>query len=155
MKKIVLIWIGKTEDIYLEENIQKYTKRIEKYVNLEVKTVPAGKEKTPDLLKHIQGKALLSEIKTEDFLILLDEKGLEFTSTNFANFLQKTQVKTKGNLIFVIGGAFGFSQDVYQRANEKLALSKMTFPHQIIRLFFAEQIYRAFTIINGEKYHHD
>lgn len=156
--KIKLIAIGKTDEAYLEEGIDKYLKRLKHYLPVEVIIIPnikQGGKFTADNLKEAEGKLILQKVQDGDHLVLLDEKGKTFTSTEYANFLQKKLNSVSSNLIFVIGGAFGFSPAVYQRANEQISLSKMTFSHQMIRLFFVEQLYRGFTILRGEKYHHD
>jgi 23S rRNA (pseudouridine1915-N3)-methyltransferase len=156
--KIKLIAIGKTDEAYLEEGIDKYLKRLKHYHPVEVIIIPnikQGGKFTADNLKDAEGKLILQKVQDGDHLVLLDEKGKTFTSTEYANFLQKKLNSVSSNLIFVIGGAFGFSPAVYARANEQISLSNMTFSHQMIRLFFAEQLYRGFTILRGEKYHHD
>lgn len=156
--KIKLIAIGKTDEAYLEEGIDKYLKRLKHYLPVEVIIIPnikQGGKFTADNLKEAEGKLILQKVQDGDHLVLLDEKGKTFTSTEYANFLQKKLNSVSSNLIFVIGGAFGFSPTVYARANEQISLSKMTFSHQMIRLFFVEQLYRGFTILKGEKYHHD
>ena len=156
--KIKLIAIGKTDEAYLEEGIDKYLKRLKHYHPLEVIIVPnikQGGKFTADNLKEAEGKLILQKVQDGDHLVLLDEKGKTFTSTEYANFLQKKLNSVSSSLIFVIGGAFGFSPAVYARANEQISLSKMTLSHQMIRLFFVEQLYRGFTILKGEKYHHD
>jgi 23S rRNA (pseudouridine1915-N3)-methyltransferase len=155
--KIKLIVVGKTEDAYLEEGIEKYMKRIGHYIAFELMYLPdvkSGSKMSSDKLKEEEGKQILSKIQPNDYVILMDERGSIFSSVEFSKFLQKKMNASTSNLIFVIGGAFGFSNDVYQRAQETMALSKMTFSHQMVRLFFIEQVYRAFTIIKGEKYHH-
>src|SRR5699024_7595916 len=103
----------------------------------------------------LEGKLLLNKLKKQDYVILLDERGKEFTSSNFAKSLQKLFNTGHQKIVFIIGGAYGFSDEIYQRSNSKLALSKMTFSHQMIRLFFVEQLYRAMTILKGESYHHE
>ena len=156
--KIKLIAIGKTDEAFLEEGIEKYLKRLKHYHPVEFIVIPdikQGGKYTADNLKEAEGKLILQKVQEGDYLILLDDKGKMFTSSEFATFLQKKLNSVTTNLIFVIGGAFGFSPAVYQRANEKLSLSKMTFSHQMVRLFFTEQLYRGFTILRGEKYHHE
>lgn len=156
--KIKLIAIGKTDEAFLEEGIDKYLKRLKHYHPVELIIIPdikGGGKFTADKLKDAEGKLILQKVQDGDHLILLDEKGKTFTSSEFATFLQKKLNAVTTNLVFVIGGAFGFSPEVYTRANDKIALSKMTFSHQMVRLFFVEQIYRGFTILRGEKYHHD
>ena len=156
--KIKLIAIGKTDEKYLEEGIEKYLKRLKHYTPFELTVIPdikQGGKFTAEKLKEEEGKLILQKLQEGDQLVLLDEKGKNFTSTEFANFLQKKLNTVNTNLVFVIGGAFGFSPAVYQRANEQISLSRMTFSHQMVRLFFTEQLYRGFTILRGEKYHHE
>lgn len=150
--------IGKTDEPYLEEGIEKYAKRLKHYVSFEkviLADVKQGAKLAVDKLKEEEGRLILSKVENSDLLVLLDEKGNEFTSSQFASYLQKKMNTVSGNLVLVIGGAFGFSGEVYSRANEKISLSKMTFSHQMVRLFITEQLYRAFTILRGEKYHHE
>jgi 23S rRNA (pseudouridine1915-N3)-methyltransferase len=154
--KIKLIVIGKTDESYLKEGIDKYLKRLKNYVSFELivlKDVVVGKKTNLTLQKELEGKSILEKVNTNDFLALLDENGEQYSSINFSKYIQK-RMNAGNDLIFVIGGPFGFSEEVYSRANAKLSLSKMTFSHQMVRLFFIEQIYRAFTILKGEKYHH-
>jgi 23S rRNA (pseudouridine1915-N3)-methyltransferase len=155
--KIKLLVIGKTDEAYLSEGIAKFFKRITHYINYEIEVIPdlkQGKKLSTEKLKEEEGKLILKKLGAHDQLILLDEKGSAFTSRQFSAFLQK-KLNGGANIVFTIGGAFGFSKEVYERANEKISLSSMTFSHQIVRLFFNEQLYRAFTILKGEKYHHD
>ncbi len=155
--KIELWVIGKTDFDYLKEGIVLYEKRLKHYASFEtvviqdVKNGPLSKND----LKLKEGELILNKLQKEDFLILLDETGKSLTSMEFANFMEKKQVDGVKRVVFQIGGAFGFSEAVYQRANILLSFSKMTFSHQMIRLFFVEQLYRAFTIIKGEKYHNE
>lgn len=154
--KMKLIAIGKTDEAFLVEGIEKYFKRLKHYVSFEIMVlndVKTGKKLNIELQKEQEGRAILEKVQSNETLILLDENGKDFTSVGFANFLQK-KLNAGNNLVFVIGGPFGFSTEVYQRADAQLALSKLTFSHQMVRLFFVEQLYRAFTIIKGEKYHH-
>lgn len=154
--KMKLIAIGKTDEAFLVEGIEKYLKRLKHYVSFEIMVlndVKTGKKLNIELQKEQEGRAILEKVQSNETLILLDENGKDFTSVGFANFLQK-KLNAGNNLVFVIGGPFGFSIEVYQRADAQLALSKLTFSHQMVRLFFVEQLYRAFTIIKGEKYHH-
>jgi 23S rRNA (pseudouridine1915-N3)-methyltransferase len=155
--KIKLLVVGKTDEKYLCEGIEKFFKRINHYINYEMEVIPDVKPGgKPDIskLKLEEGKLILKKINLKDQVILLDEKGSAFTSLQFSNFLQK-KINGGANLVFVIGGPFGFSKEVYERANDKVSLSAMTFSHQMIRLFFNEQLYRAFTILKGEKYHNE
>ena len=156
--KISLFFTGKTSFDFIEKGITEYEKRIKRYVNFEIKIikdVKVGKKMPPGVLKKKEGEHILKELKDSDFLILLDEKGKQYTSREFAKFIENNTITGTKRLVFVVGGAFGFSEAVYKRANSKLSLSKMTFSHQPIRLLFAEQLYRAFTIIKGEPYHND
>ncbi len=156
--KITLLAIGKTGAKYLQEGIEQYNKRIGHYVPFEFKILPdvkTTKSLTPEKQKEMEGDIFMSAIQTGDVIVLLDERGKEMTSREFANYLDKKMVTVAKNLIFIIGGPYGFSKAMYDRANEKLSLSKMTFSHEMIRLFFIEQIYRAMTILKGEPYHHD
>lgn len=154
--KIKLITIGKTDEAYLKEGINKYTSRLKHYISFEFKEIPdlkLGKKLNINLQKEAEGKEILKLISKSEFVVLLDEKGAEFDSVGFSQFIQK-RLNTGMDLTFVIGGPFGFSDEVYSFSNTKIALSQMTFSHQMVRLFFTEQIYRSFTILKGEKYHH-
>jgi 23S rRNA (pseudouridine1915-N3)-methyltransferase len=155
--KILLLQIDKTQDHYLEEGIEIYAKRLKNYTSFETKTISMPKnvrQKSIPEQKTEEGKRILEEISKDDHLILLDEKGKEFTSETFANLIAQKQNASLKRVVFLIGGPFGFDTAVYERANAKIAFSQMTFSHQMIRLFFSEQLYRAFTILKGEKYHH-
>jgi len=154
--KIKLIVIGKTNESYLKEGILKYTNRLKHYVEFEIKELPdvkIGKKLNIDLQKKAEGKEILELISKSEFVILLDENGREYDSVGFAQFIQK-RLNSGMNLTFVIGGPFGFSDEVYNHSNMKISLSQMTFSHQMVRLFFTEQIYRSMTLLKGEKYHH-
>jgi len=146
--------LGKHDSIATEERVLDYEKRIKHYTSFSLQVLPASKEQNINLYKEKEGVAVLSKLDKNDFLILLDEKGEEYTSEKFAAYIQKLQNQNKSNVVFLIGGAYGFSNDVYKRADAKIALSKLTFPHQLVRVIFMEQLYRAFTILKGEKYHH-
>ncbi len=156
--KIVLLSIGKTSEEYLIEGIAQYQKRLKHYTQFELIEVPNIKKaqnfSKNELMKK-EGELILNKIQASDYLVLLDDKGQGFTSVKFSNKVQQWMLSGKKRLVFVIGGAYGFSDIVYQRGNEKLSLSKMTFSHQMVRLFFVEQIYRAYTILNNEPYHHE
>lgn len=158
LMKIEFRVVGKTHEAYLREGIEIYHKRIGHYLPYAMEVLPdikqAGKL-SPEQLKDQEGKMILQKINPDDCLILLDEKGKTFTSVQFAGFLSKLLQQPYKRIIFQVGGAFGFSQEVYQRANNQLSLSDMTFSHQMIRLFFTEQLYRAMTIIRNEKYHNE
>ncbi|MEO7214815.1 23S rRNA (pseudouridine(1915)-N(3))-methyltransferase RlmH [Mucilaginibacter sp.] len=155
--KITFITVGKTEDAYLKDGIEKYVKRLKHYTKLELAEIPELKNTkalTEDQQKTKEAELILKKVTQQDHLILLDEAGQEFTSVQFANYLNKRAISSVASLVFVVGGPYGFDQSVYQRANDKISLSRMTFSHQMVRLFFVEQLYRAFTIIKGEPYHH-
>ena len=155
--KIVLLAIGKTNEQYLIEGISQYQKRLKHYTQFEMLELPNIKNtknfSNAELIKR-EGELILKQLQSSDHLVLLDDKGKDFTSPKFAEKLQSWMLSGKKRLVFVIGGAYGFSEDVYARGNEKLSLSKMTFSHQMVRLFFVEQIYRGYTILNNEPYHH-
>jgi len=155
--KITFLTVGKTEDAYLKEGIEKYVKRLKHYTRLEIIELPELKNTkalTPEQQKVKEAEMILKKIGVTDHVILLDENGMELTSKQFAGYINKKAVSSGVNLVFVVGGPYGFDEQVYQRANDKLSLSLMTFSHQMVRLFFTEQLYRAFTIIKGEPYHH-
>ena len=155
--KIVLVVVGKTNEKYLIEGISDYQKRLKHYINFEIveilniKNVKNFSEKQ---LIRKEGEMILKQINTSDYLVLLDDQGNDFSSPSFAEKLQQWMISGKKRLVFVVGGAYGFSQEVYDRGNEKLSLSRMTFSHQMVRLFFVEQLYRGYTILNNEPYHH-
>ncbi len=154
--KIKLICAGKTTDPYLMEGIEKYCKRLKHYTRFELIELPEvkGKTKPVEAVREEEGEVFLSRLDPGDYVILLDENGKSWTSVEFSESLQNKMNRSVASLVFIIGGPFGFSQSVYAIANDKLSLSKMTFSHQMVRLFFVEQLYRAFTILRGEKYHH-
>jgi 23S rRNA (pseudouridine1915-N3)-methyltransferase len=155
--KITMLAIGKTTNAYLRESIAIYTKRLQHYIPFEIKELPdvrnAGNLPHAQL-KAQEGQLLLRQLGPNDDLLLLDENGSQFSSEEWAGYLEKKLCYTSRSLVFVVGGAFGFSDDVIQRATDKISLSRMTFSHQMARLIFAEQLYRACTIIKGEPYHH-
>lgn len=155
--KLTLILVGKTNAEHLKEGISLYEKRIGHYIPFEIKILPDVKnsKSLPEKeLKIKEGELILKALTPGDDVILLDDKGIELDSVEFAKFIGRGMVRSTKSMIFVIGGAYGFSDDVYNRASMKISLSKMTFSHQLVRLIFAEQLYRAFTIIKGEPYHH-
>ncbi len=153
---ISLLNVGKTDNKALELLIDDYIKRINRFVKYKhdfiIPPKNIGKLK-PEQVKKLEGELILKYCFDTDYIILLDEKGESYTSVEFSNFIQKTMNKGYKSIVFVTGGAYGFSQPVYQRANEMISFSKMTTTHQLIRLFFSEQLYRAFTIIKGHPYH--
>jgi 23S rRNA (pseudouridine1915-N3)-methyltransferase len=155
--KITILCIGKTNTAYLKEGISIYLDRLKHYARLEYRELPdvSSKGLTPDQLKQKEGELLFKTLKLEDHVLLLDERGEEFSSRKFASFIQKKLNTGAKSLVLIIGGAFGFSEEIYARANGKISLSQMTFSHEMIRLLLVEQTYRAFTILKGESYHHD
>lgn len=155
--KIKLICIGKTGKDFLIAGEQEYLNRLKHYVSMERIEIPDiknAKSLSIDQIKELEGKEILSKLQSGDQLILLDENGKLFSSTEFADFLQQKFNQGGKGLVFVIGGAYGFSGEVYEKSIFKISLSKMTFSHQMIRMIFFEQVYRAMTILKGEPYHH-
>ncbi len=156
--KFELRAIGKTSHEYLKEGMSMYEKRMKRYISfsfIEIPDIKNAKNLHKEVLKKKEGELILKKVGKNDFIILLDEKGKELTSKQMAATLEKKFLPMGKKIIFIIGGAYGFSEEIYDRANMKISLSKMTFSHQMVRLFFIEQLYRAFTIINNEPYHHD
>ncbi|MDR2653128.1 MAG: 23S rRNA (pseudouridine(1915)-N(3))-methyltransferase RlmH [Prevotellaceae bacterium] len=156
--KITLVITGKTNFEWVSQAVEMYSKRIKKYVSFDIKyiaDIKNTKNMTTEIQKNKEGELILSVLDTKDNVVLLDERGEDFSSVQFADLISGKIIASTKSLVFVVGGAYGFSQDVYKRANSKLSLSRMTFSHQSVRLIFAEQLYRAFTIINGEPYHHE
>lgn len=155
--KATLILIGKTDNKMYQAAIDDYTARISHYIPFDIQTIhdiKNSKNLSEDQQKQKEGECILKLLQPSDTVVLLDEHGKEFRSVEYASWIEKKQ-QTAKRLVFIIGGPYGFSQDVYGRANEKISLSKMTFSHQMVRLIFAEQLYRACTIIKGEPYHHE
>jgi 23S rRNA (pseudouridine1915-N3)-methyltransferase len=154
--KITLILIGKTSSAEVKSICGDYMQRIGRYVKIEETTLENRGAKTGDWqkIKELEGELILKKVLPPDYVILLDDKGKEFTSEQFAAHMENLFNQSMKNICFIVGGAYGFSDSVYKRANSKLSLSKMTFSHQIIRALFLEQLYRAFTIIHNEPYHH-
>lgn len=156
--KIALVQTGKTTDKNISEIADLYTNRIKKYTSFEIITLPdlknPGNIPVPEL-KLREGKKLIQIINPDDYVILLDERGKEFRTIEFSVLMGKMFMLPKKRILFVIGGAWGFSDEVYNRADLKMSLSKLTFPHQLVRLLFLEQLYRVFTVIKGEPYHHE
>ena len=154
---IKLLAVGKTDNPALQQLIDMYEKRLSYYINFELQLLPDiknSKSLSEEQQKAKEGELILGNVASSHHLILLDERGKELTSVAFADELQKKMNAGIKQLTFVIGGPYGFSKEVYDRANGKLSLSKLTFSHQMIRLFFVEQLYRAFTILKNEPYHH-
>ena len=155
--KITLLVVGKTTSAQIESLIQEYQKRLTHYVPFALQVIPELKNTkalTPDQQKQAEGELILRAVAQIADLVLLDEHGKEYRSIEFADYIQK-KMSSGRDVVFVVGGPYGFSEAVYQRANGKISLSKMTFSHQMVRLFFVEQIYRAMTILRGEPYHHE
>lgn len=155
--RIKVICIGKTGKSFLVEGEKEYLKRLTRYIPFEKVEIPDlknAKKLTEDQIKLQEGKEILSKIDSLDHVVLLDENGKEYTSEKFADYLQNRFNQGGKTIVFIIGGAYGFSSELYDRANDKIALSKMTFSHQMIRMLFFEQVYRAMTILKGEPYHH-
>ena len=154
---IKLLAIGKTDSSQLQELVEVYQRRLQHYINFEIELIPDLK-KTKNLSeeqqKEKEGELILKRLAPTDMLILFDEKGKQYTSIEFSSFLQKKMNSGIKQLVFLIGGPYGFSNEIYSKASGKISLSKMTFSHQMVRLFITEQIYRAFTILRNEPYHH-
>ena len=155
--KITVILVGKTQSKELKILMEEYEKRLKRYIQVNWIELPDYKNRgkvTADELKKIEGQLILSKLSGGDELYLFDEKGEEFTSVGFSKFFRKKMNSGVRNLVFVVGGAYGFSDEVYAKSKGKIAISKLTFPHQLIRVLILEQIYRSYTIIKGEPYHH-
>ena len=155
--KIILIQVGSTVDKYLNIGVNEYSNRLKHYTRfetLEIKDIKNAGRLSRDELKKKEASEISSRLNNSDYVVLLDERGKEFTSEKFATFIQDRMNSGVKRVVFIIGGAFGFSEEIYQRANNKISLSQMTFSHRMIRLLFTEQLYRAHTILRGEPYHH-
>ncbi|MBN4082112.1 23S rRNA (pseudouridine(1915)-N(3))-methyltransferase RlmH [bacterium AH-315-B15] len=156
--KIKILFLGKTTQSFVSEGEAEYLKRLGKYLKVERTIIPEPKNAaklSPNELKKAEGELILKNIEAGSIVVLLDEKGDEFTSRDFANWLQKRINQGPKSITFIVGGAYGFSDEVYKMASHKVALSQMTFSHQMVRVIFLEQLYRAFSILNNEPYHHD
>lgn len=156
--EINLLVIGKTSSCQLADLTDEYIRRAARYTPFEMRVLPDvrnAKALTPQQRKQAEGKLILDALRPSDFLMLLDERGKQFTSVTFAEMLQKRMASGLKRLVFLVGGPYGFSPEVYDRADAKISLSAMTFSHEMVRLFFAEQVYRAMTILRGEPYHHE
>ena len=155
--KITLLVVGKTTDTHIDSLIQEYLKRLTHYVPFALQVIPEirnTKALTLEQQKQAEGELILRSISPSPKMILLDEHGQELRSIEYAEYLQRAMLSGQ-DVVFVVGGPYGFSDAVYQRSNGKISLSKMTFSHQMVRLFFVEQMYRAMTILRGEPYHHE
>ncbi len=156
--KISLMMVGATDRKYLNEGIEDYQKRLIHYLPFEIRVIADVKNSrnlTSDQQKEKEGKAILDQVSSGDELVLLDVEGVEYSSPGLAKWIEKRMIFGTRQVVFVVGGPYGFSDTVYKRADSKMSLSKFTFPHQLVRLLFIEQLYRAMTIIKGEPYHHD
>jgi 23S rRNA (pseudouridine1915-N3)-methyltransferase len=155
--KISFWSVGKTNEAYVKQGVEEFTRRISKYFKVEWTIIPmpknAGMMSVMDLKKK-EGEMILGRLEKTDYLVALDERGKQLNSVGLANFLQARANESVKNLVFVIGGAFGLDESVLKRADYKWSLSALTFPHQLVRLILAEQLYRAYTIMKNEKYHH-
>ena len=155
---IELIVVGKTDQKEVEALVEMYAKRINRYCKFSITTladVRNTKNMAPSRQKQLEGEAILRLLGEGDCLTLMDERGAQYTSMEYAQWLQKRMLSGVKRLVLVIGGPYGFSEEVYKRADQKISLSKMTFSHQIVRAIFTEQLYRAFTILHNEPYHHE
>jgi 23S rRNA (pseudouridine1915-N3)-methyltransferase len=156
--KIALLSIGKTDNRLFKEIIDEYVKRLNYYIPFEDIYIPDIKNRksiSEVEQKNLEGDKLIKALELTDYIVLLDEKGKKFNSSGFANYIEKKMYTVPKRLVFIIGGPYGFSKSVYNIANEKISLSEMTFTHQMVRMIFTEQLYRAMTIINNEPYHHE
>lgn len=156
--KIKLLLVGKTVADYLKEGMALYEGRLKHYVSFRIEEIPELKQASSlsrEMVKEKEGELIAAHLKDSDHVILLDERGTRYTSINWAKHLERCMLTSPKDIVLVIGGSYGFAQRIYDRADEKLSLSDMTFSHQLVRLIFLEQLYRAFTIIKGEPYHHE
>ncbi len=156
--KVALVLVGKTVNKHFVELIDEYAGRVKHYIGFDIITIPElknTKSLSVDQQKQQEGDLILKQLQAGDHVVLLDEHGKEFRSVEFSSYMEQKMQTVNKRLVFVIGGPYGFSPDVYGKANEKISLSKMTFSHQMVRLIFVEQLYRAMTIIRGEPYHHE
>ncbi len=156
--EIELLTIGKTSIRFVEDGIAEYSRRLKHYIPYSIKSLPDVKNASKmdqAKQKDAEGEKIFDVISNSDFVVLLDERGKQYSSIEFSAFLEKQMISGRRKVIFVVGGPYGFSKPVYDRADSLLSLSKMTFNHEMVRLFFTEQIYRAMTILRGEPYHHE
>ena len=156
--KIVLIAVGRTSTQYIADATSEFLKRVNRYAPMDIVIVPDLKSTrgiTEEVQKQKEGAGIMASLQPGDHVCLLDERGIEMTSREFATMIDRRMNQGLKRLVFVIGGPYGFSQEVYSRADSKMSLSRMTFTHEMVRLFFVEQVYRAMTIMRGEPYHHD
>lgn len=156
--KTLLLLIGKTDEMWLSEGINHFEERIKKYFPFDIMVIPDIKNRknfSRDEQKRQETQLLMQQLQAGDVLVLLDENGLQMRSREFASFVEKIQLQSTKRLVFAIGGPYGFAPEILQKAVYKISLSRMTFPHQLVRLIFLEQLYRACTILRNEPYHHD
>jgi len=156
--KIALLQVGKTSEKYLTDGINTFEDRVRKHTAFEIFTIPdiRGTRNMPAREQKVrEGEKILLFFKNDDYIVILDDKGKEFSTIEFSSWIEKMLMSQKKRIVFVIGGAWGFSDEVYRMADMRLALSRLTFSHQMVRLLFLEQLYRAFTVIRGEPYHHE
>lgn len=156
--KIALLQVGKTSERYLTEGIAAFEERIRKYSAFEIFTVvdiKSTRNMPARELKEREGEKILQFLRNDDYTVILDDKGKEFSTIEFSSWLEKMFMSPKKRIVFIIGGAWGFSDEIYAKADMRLSLSRLTFSHQMVRLLFLEQLYRAFTVIKGEPYHHE
>ena len=156
--KLLLITVGKTDNKLISQLIEEYVKKVNFYIPLELKILPDVKKsrKTPEKeQKILEGDSIKKCLQPSDYIVLLDDKGKQLTSIEFSKYIENKMISVSKRLIFIIGGPYGFSEEIEAISNEKLSLSKMTLTHQMVRLLFTEQLYRAMTILNNEPYHHE
>ena len=156
--KVILLSVGKTDDQAFTQIIEDYKKRVNFHISFDINVVPDLKNRrnlSEKEQKKEEGIMILKSLQSSDHVVLLDDKGKQYSSIEFARFMEKKMNAISKRLVFVIGGPYGFSREIYDRANEKLSLSKLTFTHQMVRVIFAEQLYRAMTILKNEPYHHE
>lgn len=156
--EIELLTVGKTTIRFVEDGIAEYTRRLKHYIPYSIKSLPDirnAAKMDQGRQKEEEGKKILESVGNSDFVVLLDERGKQYGSVEFSAFIEKQMIAGRRRVVFVVGGPYGFSQQVYDRADSMLSLSKMTFNHEMVRLFFTEQVYRAMTILRGEPYHHE
>ncbi len=156
--EIELLAVGKTTIRFVIDGIEEYTRRLKHYIPYSIRTIPDIKNTSKmdqAKQKEEEGKKILEAVSNSDYVVLLDERGKQYSSMEFSAFIEKQMVAGRRKVIFVVGGPYGFSKAVYDRADSLLSLSKMTFNHEMVRLFFTEQVYRAMTITRGEPYHHE
>ena len=156
--RVTLLLVGKTVNKHFVELIDDYASRVKHYISFDIITIPElknTKNLSAEQQKQQEGELILKQLQVGDYMVLLDEHGKELRSIEFSKYMEQKMQTVSRRLVFIIGGPYGFSPDVYAKANEKLSLSKMTFSHQMIRLIFVEQFYRAMTIMRGEPYHHE